>query len=200
MKKLLSGLRGRKTGTDNNIPLTTETRINVRRLSKRHSVHRRPQSAPRILDEYPTPPEALAPSNANNLPPLPKGLTLLDSKGYSLGNHQLLGDLDFGAFELPRERVLPSVRHSAYGLDQIRMDQLQRDLAQMDHMQIENTQIGQTPPDEAYIESRLSRERDAKLQSETQINAAVDTSENQEIPASQELPAFRKFKADIFHC
>jgi hypothetical protein len=190
MKKLLSGLRSRKTAADNNIPLTTETRIDVRRLSKKPSVRRRPQSASRILDDYPTPPDALAPVDVINLPNLPgvEGLSpLYDSENqyhngsYYLGNHEPLGDLDFGAFELPRERALPSVRHSAYGMDP--------HLSMMEH----------TPPDEAYIESRLSPERDHTGGSRPQssginVNAAVNLLENLRRTASpEELAVFRKF-------
>jgi hypothetical protein len=111
MKKLLGNLRRKTKEEDFHI----ETgRTDAKRLTKKESLKRRPQTASRILDEYPTPPEALQPFEyAHALPSIEGIPSLMDSTtdidAYAKKNGRLSG-LDFGNFELPKERALPNVR------------------------------------------------------------------------------------------
>ncbi len=121
--------RGKTKGEDFQIE---SRRTDTKRLAKKDSLKRRPHTASRILDEYPTPPEALQPFEyASALPSIDGIPSLMDSTAdidtYAKKNGRLSG-LDFGNFELPKERALPSVRqheqvyHRAFTYEEVVLD------------------------------------------------------------------------------
>jgi hypothetical protein len=125
MKKLLGNFKARgeknkltKPNKAAAIDKHGEPLVRTSIFSRKPSVRRRPATASRILDDYPSPPDALQPvgdllalPNIDNLPSLldsTSGVGQYDADINYSSSHS--GGMDFGTFELPKERGLPSVK------------------------------------------------------------------------------------------